>query len=1631
MPRKRAVPEVPYAGAFAPIADGPKRRTKKEEDAIRNKWPPSVLSFEAWAMALCYDSDPKITSGGAHFQALMHSMLTAGMQSNGQQYPKLGNVHWSPNDYLVDTEEGFNEGTKDLRHVPSTFAQVRSTAGLRQGALSNNSGVSGFYSDLGDQSVRAVLSGITYSPIGKCNFFSTAGFDLTAPKRLGGSCAGTNQNQMRQFTVFDKNGSEGCVSWGCHMAAVYGLYFYEGCGQLDRNWEMETEVEGKLYKIRMRLPNPYYELDNGHLYVMTKLRDTDDFVGGDAGFGFANVRVGPARFGSISYDLLLVHSSAQKKKQGGAQSEAQAEDTGLVAGIAPFVGKYLEQMANASAYPDNAGPLRWVEKGPTINLTRDMKEVAQLLKGTPWSQRVHVRESGDGLAWGWALPQALVLYPHSGEGRPRGRKKAVRPGYQPFPDWMDGNNKNRLINQWNGERFYTFFKMPPVSDSERLKFALGLAFVSGTEDEVLERYANIKPKAAPKPQMPSADVKVTGATREADPTDAAEDPDDTEGGQPEVDPQAQSITLDTTVLKEQGESLFQHQMDEEGKPLEGEELKILKEKERLIPGSKYAKGEGTGNHHFYSLNHSPWPPLDVYEKPEHGIKFKDANYDAYKAKYGNTSNLFLRSTEAREIDRIEVSYGRAKWLKGSNKRILDLTLDAYTYKSFPKELVPVFRKNMRRILSIYWDNSGSLGVKSSFACTPDQKRKGMRYGVKRCANEKGNWRPWPWNDDDGNCSKGSVIVFKPVFEGNPPENLFTDKDGNLRNEDTEETPEEIDALQKVRSTMTVLEWLQTPWHYQYLPYQPMTSTFRDGESYCAGCMRCARPFYEYKHQYASYLLSEKGTAHWPHLYWWPEKPSVTEAPQPFHEEEFWTAPKLAHNVQRDASTGNIDEPDPERGYHNWLTKVFKLGWKDKDTRYGKWDRTTWKQSGRYAGPLKHEWEVRANKEKLDKIRTLHFNKKAWTFREYINHMWDPEENYNELTQGKMSHFASKVRFCATNYKLMRSIKYGNTCRDCAGTLDLVGLYERTGVTRLQHTLAGTRQVEPGTRSLTTFWMGLMNTQVSPGVLFDPWFIFLETGFDDRYKYNKVLELGNNFTRKKMLDPDAKFEDGTPVWNNEQKKFVNALVNSSRFDEATDFRETTMALQDLLMRKDISKHDKLKILWGSDWETKLEQHMNALANFTNARNCRLYMGDRQLTKYKQPPKVTIQPVFEKTRDSEVQRKKLEEELKKAKKAVDGIMLWLEGGALPERSNSAALKDLLRQKKYELDHQFEYMLDPGTAHKRFDSQHVRKEFRNEIRTAPDRKKYRNCLVVEQLMEPVLKQVKDQKKASNYTNTPALAKQGISYEIRDGQTFRTTISYWDEELKAAYPPDSDWRGDRFLLNGSQLNALARSNTYPHHAVQTRMLQQTRVFITYSLHRRIQTPEEARCVMERMGDAVRRLFGNDEELCKLILFGFRLSKPDKQTTVSSRRWEHIPSARKEDTIFYGGKSGNSYTSDSYATHVESTDLDAGIEIGPTYHMPHFHALVTINHYSYIHVDTRRMSALLEQMFKGIGDYAHKDFYLQDCGGLPFYTDNENPYVDIRVFPSDNWAEVIAGYVRKTAMPGIFEAKRMQTGMN
>jgi hypothetical protein len=220
----------------------------------------------------------------------------------------------------------------------------------------------------------------------------------------------------------------------------------------------------------------------------------------------------------------------------------------------------------------------------------------------------------------------------------------------------------------------------------------------------------------------------------------------------------------------------------------------------------------------------------------------------------------------------------------------------------------------------------------------------------------------------------------------------------------------------------------------------------------------------------------------------------------------------------------------------------------------------------------------------------------------------------------------------------------------------------------------------------------------------------------------------------------------------------------------------------------------------------------------------------------------------------------------------------------------------------------------------------------------------------------------------------------------------------------------------------------------VQLRKMTQSRLFITYSLHRRVFSELEARAVMEKMADAIRTAFGNDEELCKLVLFGLHLQKTESDA-VSSKQMVPITKSKRADVDFYGYAGRNSYVFDTYQTHVESVTVDAGVEIGPTYHHPHFHLLVTINHFSYVQIDTFHMKAILEQMFKGVGRFAAKPgqaygpFELIDGRGLPFYTDNENPYIDIRKYPSDDWAQVVAAYVRKGADKESIMALRARTG--
>ena len=184
-------------------------------------------------------------------------------------------------------------------------------------------------------------------------------------------------------------------------------------------------------------------------------------------------------------------------------------------------------------------------------------------------------------------------------------------------------------------------------------------------------------------------------------------------------------------------------------------------------------------------------------------------------------------------------------------------------------------------------------------------------------------------------------------------------------------------------------------------------------------------------------------------------------------------------------------------------------------------------------------------------------------------------------------------------------------------------------------------------------------------------------------------------------------------------------------------------------------------------------------------------------------------------------------------------------------------------------------------------------------------------------------------------------------------------------------------------------------------------------------------------MADAIRELFGKDRWLSEMIVFGKMLTNFDvagqRQDNLSKSQWKIIDQTRKVDAMvnFYGSESRTSYVYDTYETHIDKVEVDAGCEIGPKMGHPHFHLLLTLSHFSYVHFDYFKMNTLLEIMFRGIDtplDSTWKQRFMLGSPQEPFYGDNENPYVDIKLYPQDNWKEILAAYVRKNAIPSIIE---------
>lgn len=1482
--------------------------------------------------------------------------------------------------------------------------------------------------------------------------------------------------------------NQGNVNMANRLSAYYGLYYYPECLEPDNNWYHDVEFG---MKVRMRMPNPAYRSIEKTYPVKLRVYEPvnepytkkDKYVGGPLGFIFPQLKPPDTSHG-LCWDYIARYYEGKRNEdiqtKGKTQKKEAATEEGIATILQPWAG--LRGGGTTEVLVPKA-TIYWAENEKSTVWAKKLTLIKQFLDEKGWGGRMHKRGEEQtikvnnteeliyGLSFGWCMPSALWLYPHyhtkePGDCKPGTPKQASQ--YQPWPDWnYNGAQEDFSFFPFEPTRpFITMLQKAPKSDlPNKQLYALNKAWkpvdgahharplkADGSDDYLGELLAQMQGKTTTTKKKAPATSKVVA--KETTPAPTAVAPDDrqdqaraegddnvntadAEGGSAnpknDKDRSIGDIHADlVTDLDDETDPALsvQDQRPDGDLDLDGATSLEAKaalargtiERPPLPPGFARRREDIGGNHHFFSTAHSPWPVKDLYKSAEHNILVDDPmnkeEIEEYTRNYGNVSNLLLRSNTHAKIKIIENT--EPEVLRIGKERILDMPLDSYTNSKLTDKQRKLFRDHMRRILSIYFDQSGHLGRGQTISVK--DKQLGMREGVFAC---KGKQKEAPQIKYGIKQAAGCTQIFAPVFKKLPDDgSAFVSKRSEhlYRGEPGDDTASlfEIDdaVIDAVEAPMTVLEWVQTPWHYEYLPYQPMSSVFKDGEGYCNGCTRCSRPFYEYQFLYSHYRLAQQNTSHWVHQYWrmgaeasW----DFNKAPVPFHEPALWSKKEV-----RSASAQNEVEPEaveaaraeitPSKfdgtGYHNWPTHRFLLGYDANEQRCGTYKDTKWiaTPKNKACGPLQQEWLRRVERQdKLKAIFNAHRQGKPFTFRKYINHAYDPQiGQYPTLTQGVVRTRNAKVVYGMTDYKLMRSIKYGNVCRDCMATLDTAPhQYHRTG-----RVIAGERTHVKGlgNRDFDTWWLDMVGTKLEDGSVFDPWFIYVQT--------------------PGLLKP--KEQDGTYTQGGHKHHTYDELVKGGmRRDE-----EKRKAIVDALAKMGkkyayrlvFPKHGDMsdKAYFGEQGylQKAIDMHLRAVEQKA-AKYCMVQSNGVNITKIK-TPEVYIQKYWDENPTE--WKAKDAERMRDASKILDKIIKWLDESYRGEGVTAStkplvlqpneinvgyvynrALRDALHDTHYLMSHMSAYAREAGVP--TFDPDMTRNETRGDT------------LEIRQMV------------------LPSVRKNQMRLEVgKDGKgKIDPKREPWEKidgrrVIRTFHQGNSDWEGDDFVKQYGHKNATDQAKAVAAKE-QTRTLTQSRLFITYSLHRRVFSELEARAVLEKMADACRCLFGNDKELCRLILFGRKLESQGGGDTVSTKRYVPITKPKKADKVFYGNEQGNSYMHDKYQTHVESVSVDVGVEIGPTYHHPHFHALLTINHWSYIQLDTFRMKATLEKMFKGThADHGSK-FKLIDGKGLPFYTDNENAYVDIRVYPSDNWAEVVAAYVRKGADSQSIMALKARTG--
>lgn len=264
---------------------------------------------------------------------------------------------------------------------------------------------------------------------------------------------------------------------------------------------------------------------------------------------------------------------------------------------------------------------------------------------------------------------------------------------------------------------------------------------------------------------------------------------------------------------------------------------------------------------------------------------------------------------------------------------------------------------------------------------------------------------------------------------------------------------------------------------------------------------------------------------------------------------------------------------------------------------------------------------------------------------------------------------------------------------------------------------------------------------------------------------------------------------------------------------------------------------------------------------------------------------------------------------------------------------------------------------------------------------------------------------------------------------QQIQKAIKYFDSTLVMPKPQNNPLSLTHPFIRGKR-------------QMQPRKMRQSNLWITFVLHRRATDDDHSGHIIAQFHRAMTHFFNTDDELRKCIRFNKKVivekgqlkglvnagSGARRQREQKNNEFDPlddtdnpfildelnpyigtIKGARKKTDPFDWKKD---YDDDTYDEHIESIKVNGGVEIGPTNRLYHFHVMVSIVHWSRIMFDYFIMSNWFLDAFAKDGR-----FQILDQNGHPWIRESEAWYTQLKLYPQDDWDEVLRRYVRKQAV--------------